>query len=154
MSDQAIAPTKTCTQCVVSFTASGESIYAKLVRRGEFWCCEVCDASYGTSPHPDLREQVVSYARENSYFSGPVWNWFELSRTSHLVLTRVLLCSMPYEWQEKFVTLMREAEQRMPEEYQGGDYWVRRREGNRFVHDPLTDYRHPPNIVLREPVPE
>lgn len=27
----------------------------RLVKRGQFWCCPECGASYGTGPHPGLR---------------------------------------------------------------------------------------------------
>lgn len=39
-----------------------------------------------------------------------VHGWFGLSYCSHVVLPRVLLQSMPDEWQERFVILMRELE--------------------------------------------
>jgi hypothetical protein len=53
--DQACPATKTCTQCVTGFTRSGKSIYPGLVKRGQFWCCPKCGASYGEHPHPDLK---------------------------------------------------------------------------------------------------
>jgi hypothetical protein len=52
--DQALWPTKTCTQCRRGFDTSAKPIYAPLVKRGRFWCCEDCGSSYGEHPHPEL----------------------------------------------------------------------------------------------------
>jgi hypothetical protein len=47
MSDQACPPTKVCTHWICE--------HAPLVKKGRYWCCPKCDASYGeTAPHPDL----------------------------------------------------------------------------------------------------
>lgn len=55
--DQALAPTKHCTQCRVGFDGDGKPIYPELKRRHTgFWCCPVCGGSYGSDPHPDLRK--------------------------------------------------------------------------------------------------
>ena len=56
---------------------------------------------------------------------------------------------MPHDWQEKFIALMAEAEELLPEEAHGGDYWVRLREGNRFVSDPNVPYKHAQPWSLR-----
>lgn len=54
--DQALSPTKYCVMCRRDFDdANGKPIYAPLVKRGRFWCCEDCGSSYGENPHPDLR---------------------------------------------------------------------------------------------------
>ena len=39
---------------------------------------------------------------------GEIHNWFGLSYASHLVLPRSVLQSMPLEWQEKFVEMIKE----------------------------------------------
>ena len=39
---------------------------------------------------------------------GPIHEYFELSYSSHLVISRTLLQSMPTKWQEHFTTLLRE----------------------------------------------
>ena len=85
-----------------------------------------------------------------NYFNGPVWNKFGLTYASYFVMQRAAMCSMPVEWQERFVKLIEEAEELLPEGTLDGDYWVRLRKGNKFVADPLSDYRHPPKIELRE----
>lgn len=76
-----------------------------------------------------------------SYYDGPVWNWFSLSYSSYAVLPRRALCSMPVEWQERFVKLMEEAREMLPEEALYIDYWVRAKDGKRFVSDPNVPYR-------------
>ncbi len=55
--DQALSPTKHCVKfkCRRDFDSAGKPIYAPLVKRGRFWCCEDCGDSYGEHPHPDLK---------------------------------------------------------------------------------------------------
>jgi hypothetical protein len=84
----------------------------------------------------------------------PIWDYFGLSYSAYLVLPRVALCSMPLEWQKKFVTLMEEAEKLLPDEAQNGEYWVRKKIGNKFVTDPFTNYRHHLKLELKETVKE
>ena len=53
MSDQGCAATKVCTHWICK--------NAPLVKKGRYWVCSNCDASYGESaPHPDLRVEVVN----------------------------------------------------------------------------------------------
>lgn len=52
--DQALCATKHCTMCRRGFDANDRPVYAPLVKRGKFWCCEDCGSSYGEHPHPDL----------------------------------------------------------------------------------------------------
>lgn len=87
----------------------------------------------------------------NTYSGGPVWEWFELTYSAYLVLPRVALCSMPLEWQEKFVALLREAESMLPDEAQGQEYMVRARKNGRFVSDGMSDYRHHAPLELKKP---
>lgn len=87
---------------------------------------------------------------QSAYFNGPVWDYFCLTYSAYLVLPRVSLCSMPLYWQRRFVALMKQAEQMLPQELQGGEYAIQLRgPRGRFVKDPLCDYRHPPRVELR-----
>lgn len=88
--------------------------------------------------------------RANNYNNGPVWNKFGLTYASYFVMPRAAMCSMPVEWQERFVALIEEAEELLPEGTLDGDYWVRLKQGNRFVSDPLSDYRHVRPLELRK----
>lgn len=69
-----------------------------------------------------------------------IHNWFELSYSNYLVVPRTFLQSMPDEWQEKFVALLEEMNKKVDAPDQAKEYWVRAREGQRFVHDPYADY--------------
>lgn len=86
-----------------------------------------------------------------SYYSGPVWDYFGLTYSNYLVLPRRALQSLPQEWQERFVQLMREAEELLPEEAQNQSYIVRLRdEKGWFTSDPLAEYRHTGPLQLNE----
>lgn len=52
--DQAMVATDKCLRCRTGFTEEGQPVYPYLVKRGSFWCCPVCHASYGQHPHPEL----------------------------------------------------------------------------------------------------
>jgi hypothetical protein len=65
---------------------------------------------------------------------------FGLSYASYLVVARSVLEAMPYEWQEEFVKLMDELNDRY--DTSNFEYTVHRRLKGRFVSDPLRDYRH------------
>lgn len=97
---------------------------------------------------PRSIEVTASRVPANTYFCGPVWDYFCLTYSAYLVLPRVSLCSMPLGWQRRFVALMQQAEQMLPPDVQGGEYAVQKREKGRFVKDPLCDYRHPPHVEL------
>lgn len=80
----------------------------------------------------------------------PMWDWFELTYASYLVLPRALLCGMPVEWQERMVALLEE----MRETYEPGacrdDYIVTLRQEGVFIRDPWRDYRRPPPLPYRK----
>jgi hypothetical protein len=82
--------------------------------------------------------------KKGQWIEDPVHAWFELSRASYAVLPRVILQSMPLEWQEKFVALMDEVDE-IPEMScpKDGNYivLVRGKDG-RFCRDGLPSYRH------------
>lgn len=82
--------------------------------------------------------------------SSPVWDWFELSYASYLVLPRTLMCGMPREWQERMVALLREMEATYDPECIQGDYTVIvRGPGGKIIKDPLRNYRRPPPLPYR-----
>jgi hypothetical protein len=93
----------------------------------------------------------MTYDPERDAYNGPVWDYFGLTYSSYLVLPRRMLCSLPRSWQARFVALLEEAEAMLPEEAQGGDYMVRRRERGRFVSDPNIPYRHAAPWPLKAP---
>lgn len=85
------------------------------------------------------------------YSDGPVWGAFGLTRASYAVFPRRALCSMPREWQERFVALVDEMHQALPAVALSGDYVVNLRERGRFVRDWRADYRHASPFPLRSP---
>ena len=85
------------------------------------------------------------------YFDGPMWNWFELSYASYLVIPRTLLCGMSEEWQEKFAALLDEIRETYDCSKIQDNYTVQLRGGNsRFIKDPLRDYRHPIELPYKK----
>jgi hypothetical protein len=82
-------------------------------------------------------------------FKRKVTDFFELTRSNYLVIERALLESMPDEWQEKLVALLDEMQERIRANgIEPPDaYWVRARQDNRFVSNPIPHYRHSPNLL-------
>ena len=86
----------------------------------------------------------------------PMHEWFGLTYASYLVLPRVGLISMPYNWQKKMVKLLEEMRETfypddlMPELSQ---YKVLLTdETGRFIKDPLRHYRHHPKLKIKEKI--
>ena len=87
-----------------------------------------------------------------AYFNGPMWDWFELSYSSYLVIPRALLCGMPKEWQAKMVALLDEARETYDTDKIEDNYSVTLRdERGRFRRDQFADYRHPPALPYAKP---
>ena len=84
----------------------------------------------------------------NVYVEDPIHGWFGLTYASYLVVPRVVLESMPVEWQNKMVKLLNELGERR-EEFLLDDYTVQVRDDRgRFVHDPQRNYRHPSGRIM------
>lgn len=84
--------------------------------------------------------------KEGVWMDGPVHNSFGLTYASYLVVPRMVLEAMPFEWQEQFVAMMDELHETI--EYDEPDYNVTARKNRRFISDPLRDYRHPDRSLL------
>lgn len=70
-----------------------------------------------------------------------IHGWFGLTYANYLVLHRSILQSMPPSWQREFVALLeelREAARDVPG--YDAEFWVRARDGNRFVRDQVPHY--------------
>ena len=84
----------------------------------------------------------------------PIHEWFELTYASYLVVPRVALVSMPYNWQKKMVKLLEEMEEAfypndlMPTELSHYKVLLTNEKGQ-FVKDPLRHYRHHPKLKIR-----
>lgn len=89
---------------------------------------------------PDLTREDV--ARLRDYNDGPVWAAFGLTYAAYAVFPRRALQSMPAEWQERFVALVNEMHEALPDDALAGDYTVTMRVDGRIAKDPMRDYRH------------
>lgn len=73
-----------------------------------------------------------------------LWDWFELSYASWLTMPRVLLHSMPVDWQNKLAELLNEYDAMFPNQ---PDICTRVQvtKGNKLIKTPewLINYRHP-----------
>lgn len=80
--------------------------------------------------------------------SEPIHEWFELTYAQYLTIPRSVLQSMPAEWQERFVTCLRELDSAIDWRPEEGRYWVRLKDKHgRFTHDPLMDYERGRRVV-------
>ena len=84
----------------------------------------------------------------STYSDGPVWHAFGVTRAAYHVVTRRTLQSMPVAWQARFVALMEEAREVLPDEA-FPEYQVIRIEGGKFASDPNRRYRHAAPFPLR-----
>jgi hypothetical protein len=78
----------------------------------------------------------------SAYSDGPVWRGFGLTRAAYAVFPRRCLQSMPVEWQERFMALVNEMHERLPEGSLDGDYTITLRINGRIAADPMREYRH------------
>ena len=70
-----------------------------------------------------------------------IHNWFELSYAQYLTIPRSVLQSMPDEWQNSFVKLLNELDEKIDWRPENGHYWVKLRDDKgRYVVDNLMDY--------------
>ena len=72
----------------------------------------------------------------------PLSLWFELSYAQFLTVPRLVLQSMPIEWQMKMAILLQEMDETFDWRPKEGRYWVKLKDGNgRFMDAPLNNYR-------------
>lgn len=68
--------------------------------------------------------------------------WFELSYARFLTIPRLVLESMPLEWQQKMAALLFEMDETFDWRPKEGRYWVRLKDSRgRFTAAPLSNYR-------------
>jgi hypothetical protein len=74
--------------------------------------------------------------------SSPLSEWFELSYAQFLTVPRLVLESMPIEWQRDMAALLQDIDDAFDWRPTEGRYWVRLRDANgQFTDAPLWDYR-------------
>lgn len=75
---------------------------------------------------------------------GAIHGFFGLSYAQYLTIPRTVLQSMPLEWQDRFVEMLREMNELLPHWMpKGSTYYqvyLRDDETGRYVTDPLADY--------------
>lgn len=82
--------------------------------------------------------------RYDGRHDAAIHQWFELSYAHYLVLPRSLLQAMPVEWQERFVTCLKEMDMLTCDLGANDNYTVLLRGKNgRIVKDPYSEYRRP-----------
>lgn len=75
--------------------------------------------------------------------SQPIHTWFELSYAQFLTVPRLVMESMPQEWQWKMAALLTEMDNTFDWRPENGRYWVKLKDyRGRFCDAPLNDYRH------------
>lgn len=88
---------------------------------------------------------------KNTIYESPMWDWFDLSYSSYLVLPRTLLCGMSVAWQTDMVRLLNEMREVYNCSQIEDDYFVKLRgEGGRFKKDPLGNYKYPGVLPYQE----
>ncbi|WP_293012208.1 hypothetical protein [Oceanicaulis sp.] len=104
---------------------------------------------------------------QGRYVDNPVHTWGGLYRTPYLVIPRMALEAMSLDWQERFVALMREADELGVEtpdyhvlrgdpeythvtKYDPDDESSRDYEYTAWRSDPWANYRHPDYSLLPE----
>lgn len=76
-------------------------------------------------------------------WEGKSWEWFSLSYASWLTIPRIVLQSMPVEWQEKFFSLLDEIENTIEvPEYAKKSTTVSLKENGKFIKSNIPSYRH------------
>lgn len=99
-----------------------------------------------------MTSKIEQGVREPTISDEAIHEWFALTYSNYLVMPRSVLQSMPAEWQRQFVGLLNDLTDRCEAagiEMQPS-YWVRARQGTRFVDDPLADYSRGRRNVFRE----
>lgn len=101
--------------------------------------------------------------RNGIWYDDPIHGWFELSYSNYLVLNRSVMQSMPHEWQDRMVALLREATDRTRNLEFPYTYAVSPKNSDgRFVKDPIPHYNRgrarvelaPPSPPLEELIAE
>jgi len=75
--------------------------------------------------------------------NSSVHDWFELSYAHFLTVPRLVMESMPLDWQRKMAELLTEMDDTFDWRPTEGRYWVKLKDDHgHFSEAPLDDYRH------------
>jgi len=80
-----------------------------------------------------------------------LWGWFELSYASFLVIPRVLMHSMPDDWQNQMASLLEEYQDTFPNQPDIGTR-IQTTKNGKLTKMPefLKNYRHPDHRVIEK----
>lgn len=70
-----------------------------------------------------------------------IHGYFELTYANYLAIPRSVLQTMPEDWQDKFVTLLEELDEKIDWRRNGCEIRFRDSKG-KFMRDEFTDYKH------------
>lgn len=129
------------------FDSTGRKSVAKLSCGCEFF--EAHEPDGGVYPEVDLCEKHTRQGREGTYNGRPCWFddapvslWFGLSYANFLTLPRLVMESMPLQWQRTMARLLWEMDDTFDWRPVDGRYMVTyKRNDGRFDELPLSDYR-------------
>lgn len=94
-----------------------------------------------------------TFVEELKESDEPISTWFELSYAEFLTVPRLVMESMPVEWQRKMAVLLQEMDDTFDWRPKEGRYWVRLKdEKGRFSDAPLGNYRRGSCEDLRKKV--
>jgi hypothetical protein len=73
---------------------------------------------------------------------SPIHEWFELSYAQFLTVPRLVMESMPLDWQLRMARLLRQMDNTFDWRPKEGRYWVKLKDGEgKYCDAPLGDYR-------------
>ena len=77
------------------------------------------------------------------YQESPIHIWFELSYAQFLTIPRLVMESMPMDWQHKMAALLEQLDGTFDWRPKKGRYWVKLKDDKgRYCDAPLNDYRY------------
>ena len=86
----------------------------------------------------DIKELIIKHEVPEH---EAVHNWFGLSYSSYMVFQRTVLQSMPDEWQQQFVALLQEIEDKIDTSDFPTKYMVKaKNDKGQFIKDDLANY--------------
>ena len=90
----------------------------------------------------DAKNKEMSHIPEREYIREYIHEYFGLSYANYLVVPRVVLQSMPEEWQRQFVELLGAMGDSIAEEWEpeGGYHVEARTSSGQITIDPYSDY--------------
>lgn len=126
----------------------GRTLVASLSCGCEFF--EAYEPDGGIHPEVEYCEKHARVGREGMHNGRPCWFsdapvslWFELSYANFLTLPRLVMESMPLQWQRTMARLLYEIDDTFDWRPVDGRYMVTFKHGDgRFGELPLSDYRH------------